>query len=77
MKKLKPGKTNQEDRNNFIDYWAEIVRTSSDEYWSRQQNVLIDSQIQNARRAKFLTVKEYLELKGEKCSRVFFKKETS
>ena len=24
-----------------------------------------------------LTVKEYLELKGEKCSRVFFKKETS
>jgi len=69
MKKLKPGRTNQEDRNNFIDYWAEIVRTSSDEYWSRQQNVLIDSQIQNARRAKFLTVKEYLELKGEWCSR--------
>ena len=42
---MKPGKTNKEDRLNFVDYWAEYVRTHSDEEWSRQQNVLIDSQI--------------------------------
>ena len=41
---LKPGKTNQEDRDNFIRFWAEYVRTHSDEEWSKQQNVLIDSQ---------------------------------
>ena len=31
------------DREGFIDFWAEYVRTHSDEEWSRQQNVLINS----------------------------------
>lgn len=69
MKKLKPGRTNQEDRNNFIDYWAEFVRTSPDEVWSKQQNSLIDSQIIGARSFKGLSAKQYLKLKGEPCSR--------
>lgn len=46
---MKPGKNNKEDRLNFIDFWAEYVRTHSDEEWSKQQNFLINSQIRNAR----------------------------
>ena len=65
MKWLKPGKTNKEDRMNFVEYWANYVRTHSDEEWSRQQNIVIDSQIQNARNSK-LSAEEYLKIKGEK-----------
>ncbi len=42
---MKPGKTNKEDRMNFIKYWAEYIRTHSDKEWSSQQKVLIDAQI--------------------------------
>ena len=64
MKWLKPGKDNKEDRMNFVEYWAEYVRTHPDKDWSRQQKFLIDSQIKNARQFK-LTPKEYLKIKGE------------
>ena len=46
---MKPGRTNKEDRLNFIEFWANYVRTHSDEEWSRQQSVLIDSVIKSAR----------------------------
>tara|TARA_Y100000034_G_C6801305_1_gene359430 strand:- start:360 stop:530 length:171 start_codon:yes stop_codon:yes gene_type:complete len=52
MKKLKPGKTNKEDRMNFVEYWAEFVRDNKDEVWSKQQKKLIDSQIKNSREFK-------------------------
>lgn len=70
MNYLKPGKTNKEDRMNFVEYWAEYVRTHSDKEWSRQQNVIINSQLQNARQFP-LTPQEYFEIKGEKhlCKR--------
>jgi len=68
MKKLKPGKTNKEDRMNFVIYWANYVRTHSDKEWSEQQNILINSQMQSARQLKLLP-KEYLRIKGEHCSR--------
>ncbi len=42
---LKPGKTNEEDRINFVKYWANYIKTHSDEDWSEQQNLLIDAQI--------------------------------
>ncbi len=42
---MKPGKTNKEDRENFIKYWANYIKTHSDREWSRQQKVLIDAQI--------------------------------
>ena len=64
MKLLKPGKDNNEDRMNFVEYWAEYVRTHPDKEWSRQQNVIINSQLQSARSVK-LTPKEYLKVKGE------------
>lgn len=41
---MKPGKTNQEDRLNFIKYWVKYIKTHSDEEWSAQQNILINSQ---------------------------------
>jgi hypothetical protein len=49
---MKPGKTNKEDRLNFIDFWAHYIRTHSDEEWSRQQNILINSQMKNAEKLK-------------------------
>jgi len=39
---------NVEERRAFIKRWAEYVRTHDDEEWSRQQNTLIDSQLQTA-----------------------------
>lgn len=45
---MKPGKTNEEDRANFIKCWVEYMKSVSDEEWSKQQNIVIDSQIKNA-----------------------------
>jgi len=42
---MKPGKTNKEDRINFVKFWAKYVRTHRDEDWSEQQNIIIDSQM--------------------------------
>jgi len=39
---------NADERQAFIRRWAEYVRTHDDEEWSRQQNKLIDSQLQTA-----------------------------
>jgi len=64
MKKLKPGKDNKEDRMNFVKYWANYIKNNPDEVWSRQQNILINSQIKNARDFK-LSKETYLKIKGE------------
>ena len=42
---MEPGKDNDEDRLNFVKFWANYVKTHPDKDWSRQQNVVIDSQI--------------------------------
>jgi hypothetical protein len=39
---------NVQERRAFIKRWAEYVRTHDDKEWSRQQNKLIDSQLQSA-----------------------------
>ncbi len=62
MKWLKPGKDNREDRMNFVEYWAEYVRTHPDEEWSRQQNILINGQMHSAKSVK-ISPKDYLEMK--------------
>ena len=50
LEKLKKWKKqNAQERLEFIDYWVEYIKTHSDEEWSRQQNVLIDSQIKTSR----------------------------
>ncbi|HIG98346.1 TPA: hypothetical protein HA231_02900 [Candidatus Woesearchaeota archaeon] len=68
MKWLKPGKDNREERMNFVEYWAEYVRTHHSNDWSRQQNIIINSQLQSARSVR-LTPRQYLEIKGEICRR--------
>jgi len=42
---MKPGRTNEEDRINFIRFWAEYILNHTDKEWSAQQNILINSQI--------------------------------
>jgi len=39
---------NIEDRRSFIKQWAAYIREHDDEEWSRQQNKLINSQLQRA-----------------------------
>ncbi len=39
---------NTEQRRAMIKRWAEYVRTHDDREWSRQQNRLINSQLQSA-----------------------------
>lgn len=64
MRRLKTCKDNRKERLNFVKYWAEYIRTHPDKVWSKQQNILINSQIQSAKYSK-LTPKEYLKIKGE------------
>lgn len=45
QKKMKPGKTNKEDRLNFVKYWTDYIKEHSDKEWSAQQNNLINSLI--------------------------------
>ena len=44
-KYMKPGKNNQDDRYNFIRYWADYIKNHSDEEWGEQLAFLINSQI--------------------------------
>ena len=46
LKELKEfKKKNAEERLKFIDFWADYIKTHPDKVWSKQQNVIIDSQI--------------------------------
>ncbi len=54
---MKPGKTNKEDRENFIKFWAAYMKSVSDEEWSKQQNVIIDSQLRGTNHELYLVVK--------------------
>ncbi|MEK6844377.1 MAG: hypothetical protein AABX83_03025 [Nanoarchaeota archaeon] len=38
-------KRNAEERLKFIDFWVDYIKRHSDEEWSEQQAVIIDSQI--------------------------------
>ena len=55
---------NFSERLQFIKFWAEYVKTHPDKEWSRQQNRLIDSQIQNTKQIK-LNREDYLKMKKE------------
>lgn len=43
LKKFK--EQNAKERLDFIDFWADYIKTHKDEDWSKQQNILIDSQV--------------------------------
>jgi len=50
LKELKEfKKRNFRDRLDFIKFWVDYIKTHSDKEWSKQQNVIIDSQLQSAR----------------------------
>ena len=38
---------NRKERMKFVELWAEYVRTHSDIDWSRQQKIVVDSQLRN------------------------------
>ena len=52
---------NEKERLEFVDIWAKYVKTHTDKEWSRQQNVIINSNLKSAS----MTKKEYLKMKGE------------
>jgi len=52
------------NRIEFLKLWAKYVKTHPDEEWSKQQNILIDSQIK--------TAKEFLK-KNRKAYRLLLK----
>ena len=43
LKKFKA--QNAKERLEFIDWWVDYMKKNKDEKWSEQQNVVIDSQI--------------------------------
>ena len=46
LKELEKAKSkNAKERLEFIDFWVNYIKEHSDEEWSEQQNVLINSQI--------------------------------
>lgn len=46
IKKLEKEKEiNRKERLEFVKYWANYVKTHPDKEWSRQQNIIINSQI--------------------------------
>ena len=53
---------NKQERLWFVNYWADYVKTHSDKDWSKQQNVLINSMMQNSKNYP-LTKEQYLEIK--------------
>ncbi len=55
-------KKNRQERLWFVNYWAEYVKTHPDKDWSKQQNVLINSMMQNSKNYP-LTKEQYLEIK--------------
>ena len=52
---------NQKQREEFIDYWVNYMKTLPDKEWSKQQNVLINSMLQSAKqwsREDFLNLRK-------------------
>jgi len=48
------------DREGFVDYWVEYMQSHSDQEWSKQQNILINSVLKTCTQ---LSPKEYMKSK--------------
>ena len=47
LEQLKRDKENNfKERLEFVKFWAEYIKAHSDEEWSEQQNIVIDSQFE-------------------------------
>jgi len=53
---------NKKQREDFIVQWVNFIKSHSDEEWSKQQNILINSQLKSAHQ---FTREEYLKFKQE------------
>jgi hypothetical protein len=53
-------KENQKERYRFIDQWTDYIRTHSDQDWSAQQNIIINSCLRTAS----MTKEQYLAMKN-------------
>ncbi len=47
MKKWFDKARNRKERMKFVVFWAEYVRTHPDKDWSRQQKIVVDSQLKS------------------------------
>lgn len=47
MKKWFDKAKNRKERMKFVELWAEYVRTHPDREWSRQQKIVVDSQLKS------------------------------
>ncbi|TRZ55009.1 hypothetical protein D4Q76_01265 [archaeon] len=56
---------NKQDRDWYVKFWANYVRTHKDSEWGKQQNVFINSLMQSAKQTK-ISAEDYLKIKGEK-----------
>jgi hypothetical protein len=45
-------KKNETERIKFVELWAEYVRTHPYKEWSRQQKIVVDSQLKGLRSKK-------------------------
>jgi len=43
-------KQNAKERLEFIDFWVDYIKRHKDKEWSRQQNIIINSQIKGGER---------------------------
>lgn len=48
------------ERMKFVEFWARYVKEHSDQEWSRQQNIVIDSQFPST-----LTSDQFLRIKAK------------
>lgn len=53
---------NQNERMQFVEKWAEYVKTHSDKDWSKQQNIIINSNLKSAS----MTKEQFFKMKDEK-----------
>ena len=53
------------DRHGFIEYWVQYMRKHTDQEWSREQNMLINSVLKSCHQP---SREEYLRLK-DKCKK--------
>lgn len=53
---------NKQDRQWYVKFWAEYVKSHRDSDWGRQQNLFINSLMQNARQCK-MSAKDFLKIK--------------
>ncbi|MBI2137645.1 hypothetical protein HYU12_03945 [Candidatus Woesearchaeota archaeon] len=65
---LGPGNGSSKERMAAVKKWADYVRTHPARDWSRIQNRLINKALKKVKALK-LTPRQYLEIKGEPCTR--------